>query len=108
MESGNVACAHAMNALVLPAVGWLSAAILLATLIAQVAAQWRDHSSKGVSRWLFIGQLLASLGFILYSVLTHNSVFAVTNTLIAGVAVIGQYTYYRNRRTLRRQTKNNA
>jgi len=81
-------------------VGWLSAAVLLATLIAQVTAQWRDRSSKGVSRWLFRGQLLASLGFVVYSVLTRNAVFVVTNILIAAVAVIGQYTYYRNRRSV--------
>ena len=83
------------------AVGWLSAATLLATLVTQVVAQWRDRSSKGVSRWLFVGQLAASVGFIAYSALKNDPVFIVTNTLLAGVAVFGQYTFYRNRRASR-------
>lgn len=80
------------------AVGWLSALVLLATLVAQIAAQWRDKSGKGVSPWLFAGQLSASLGFVVYSTLTNNVVFVVTNSLMATVALFGQYTYYRNRR----------
>jgi MtN3 and saliva related transmembrane protein len=91
-----------MGAIGTQAIGWCSAAILLATLIAQVSTQWRDRSSLGVSRWLFLGQLSASLGFLAYSVLTGNAVFVVTNALIAGVALIGQYTYRRNRRARRR------
>jgi MtN3 and saliva related transmembrane protein len=80
-------------------VGWSSAGILLATLISQIVTQWRDRSSKGVSPWLFLGQLTASLGFVAYSALTHNTVFVVTNSVLAGVALFGQYTFYRNRRT---------
>ena len=80
-------------------IGWLSASALLITLVAQIVTQWRDRTSKGVSPWLFIGQLSASLGFIIYSVLVNNTIFIVTNALIAGVALFGQYTYYRNRRT---------
>src|SRR5262245_47396659 len=87
-----------MNELSTQFVGWASAAVLLATLIAQVFEQWRDHTSKGVSPWLFVGQLAASAGFIFYSVLTKNVVFIVTNVLIAGVAVLGQLTYLRNKK----------
>jgi uncharacterized protein with PQ loop repeat len=79
-------------------IGWLSASALLITLVAQIVTQWRDRTSKGVSRWLFIGQVTASVGFIIYSVLVNNTIFIVTNCLIAGVALFGQYTYYRNRR----------
>jgi uncharacterized protein with PQ loop repeat len=91
-----------METLYIDLVGWLSAGALLATLITQVTKQWRNPTSKGVSRWLFIGQLGASAGFIAYSVLMRNTVFIVTNALIAGVAVFGQYTYYRNRRGAKR------
>ncbi|HTE42561.1 MAG TPA: hypothetical protein VK629_17205 [Steroidobacteraceae bacterium] len=80
-------------------IGWLSALVLIATLIAQIAQQWRDRTSRGISRWLFVGQLAASLGFTLYSARVGNSVFVVTNSLIAAVAVFGQLTYYRNRRS---------
>ena len=87
-----------MHNLATEIVGWISAMALLATLITQVVGQWRDRTSKGVSRWLFVGQLAASIGFICYSVLKDDTVFTVTNSLIACVAIFGQYTYYRNRR----------
>ena len=44
-------------------VGWTSSAILVVTIARQVYKQWHDHTSEGVSRWLFIGQMAASLGF---------------------------------------------
>jgi MtN3 and saliva related transmembrane protein len=79
------------------AVGWISALILLATLTRQVALEWQDKTRKGISAWLFVGQLTASIGFIVYSVLVDNMVFIVTNALIATVSIIGQYVYLRNR-----------
>ena len=90
-----------MNEFATNAIGWASAGVLLATLITQIVGQWRDRSSKGVSPWLFVGQLTASLGFVAYSALTNNMVFVVTNLLIAAVAVFGEYTYLRNRRAKR-------
>jgi uncharacterized protein with PQ loop repeat len=78
--------------------GWLSSAILVATLFAQVRKQWRDHTSKGVSRWLFIGQLAASTGFLVYSVLIENWVFTVTNSLTAVAAVLGLWILHVHRK----------
>ncbi len=46
-------------------VGWLASAVLIATLIRQIYKQWRSDQNQGVSRWLFIGQITASLLFIL-------------------------------------------
>lgn len=66
------------------AIGWISSLILIATIANQVAKQWRDRTSAGVSTWLFVGQLGASVGFTIYSLLLRNWVFAVTN----GVMVI--------------------
>ena len=70
------------------AIGWLSSLILLATVVSQVGKQWRERSGQSVSPWLFVGQTAASLGFTAYSVLVHNWVFTVTNSLllISGVA----------------------
>jgi len=70
------------------AIGWLSSLILLATILAQVRKQWRDPAKAGVTKWLFIGQTAASLGFTVYSALLGNWVFTVTNALLllAGVA----------------------
>lgn len=79
-------------------VGWTSSAILLATLARQVAKQWREGSSEGVSRWLFVGQTAASLGFTVYSALVRNWVFVVTNALILVNAIVGVLIVRRHRR----------
>ena len=84
------------------ALGWLSSGILVATVGKQVHKQWRDGQSHGVSRWLFIGQIAASLGFTLYSWLVDNWVFVVTNLLMLGNAVVGYgiVMYHRQRHRL--------
>lgn len=79
-------------------IGWTAAAILILTLGRQVYTQWRDRTSKGVSRWLFVGQCAASLSFVIYSWLLHNWVFVVTNALILLTALAGEFIYLRNRR----------
>jgi len=79
-------------------VGWLSAGILLLTLGRQVYVQWHSASTSGVSKWLFRGQIAASIGFVVYSYLLSNWVFVVTNALIGLIAVIGQARFwYRSR-----------
>ena len=71
-------------------VGWTASAILLATLGRQIVTQWKDKEAKGVSRWLFAGQIAASSGFIAYSWMLDNWVFIVTNSLILLTAVVGE------------------
>lgn len=71
-------------------IGWAASAILLATLTRQIITQWKDKDAKGVSRWLFLGQIAASVGFIAYSWMLDNWVFIVTNSLILMTAVVGQ------------------
>lgn len=79
-------------------IGWISSAILLATLARQVFTQWRERSTAGVSHWLFIGQLAASTGFLVYSWLLKNWVFVVTNAALLVTALVGQVIYRRNER----------
>jgi uncharacterized protein with PQ loop repeat len=74
-------------------VGWASSVILVLTIGKQVYKQWHEGSSEGVSKWLFIGQMAASLGFTVYSWLVGNMVFVVTNSLmllnaLAGFAIV--------------------
>ncbi len=83
-------------------VGWASSAILVATLVRQVGKQWREGTSEGVSRWLFVGQTAASLGFTVYSLLVRNWVFVVTNALILASAVAGMLIVLHHRRRARR------
>lgn len=78
-------------------VGWASALILLMTVSSQVWKQWRSRSSAGVSPWLFIGQISASFGFVIYSFAVDNMVFVLTNSLLLLAAVVGQYLYLHNR-----------
>lgn len=80
-------------------IGWFSSAVLLATLCSQIYKQWRHRTAEGVSKWLFIGQTVASFGFIIYSVLLHNWVFIVTNGLLLLAGVTGFILTF----TLRRQ-----
>lgn len=70
-------------------VGWASSLILVATIAKQVYKQWHEGSSEGVSKWLFIGQMAASLGFTIYSWLVGNMVFVVTNSLMLVNALAG-------------------
>jgi uncharacterized protein with PQ loop repeat len=77
--------------------GWVSSLVLLITLGQQVRKQWISRESRGVSTWLFVGQLAASAGFAVYSYLLDNWVFLTTNLLLVVNALIGQWVTLRNR-----------
>lgn len=79
-------------------VGWAASAVLIATLIQQVAKQAAEDSARGVSKWLFAGQITASIGFVVYSVLVDNWVFVLTNLCILVTAVVGQVITARKKR----------
>ncbi len=78
--------------------GWVSSAILLATLLSQIYKQWKQGTSKGVSKWLFIGQLATSVGFTIYSIAKGDLVFIVTNALLTASAILGIYIYFHFRK----------
>jgi MtN3 and saliva related transmembrane protein len=80
------------------AIGWMSSVVLVATIGKQVWKQWAEGASEGVSKWLFIGQIVASLGFTLYSALVKNWVFVASNVLMLGNGVLGSLILARNRR----------
>lgn len=75
-------------------IGWTSSLILLLTLVKQVHKQWKDGSSEGISKWLFVGQLTASIGFTLYSILTASWVFAFTNGALTLNNIVGIILYF--------------
>lgn len=70
-------------------IGWASSVILVVTIAKQVYKQWQDRTSAGVSTWLFVGQLAASVGFTIYSLLVRNWVFAVTNGIMVLNGLLG-------------------
>jgi MtN3 and saliva related transmembrane protein len=80
-------------------VGWVSSFILVLTIGKQIYKQWQEGSSENVSKWLFIGQMAASLGFLVYSWLVSNWVFVVTNAimLVNGMIGLGIVLYHKSR-----------
>ncbi|WP_437956570.1 hypothetical protein WME76_35045 [Sorangium sp. So ce119] len=80
------------------AIGWISSIILVLTVGKQVYKQWKSKTSEGVSKWLFLGQLAASAGFVVYSWLVDNWVFVATNLLMVANAVAGAVIVYVQRR----------
>jgi uncharacterized protein with PQ loop repeat len=85
--------------------GWGSSVILLATLIRQVYTQWRSRATAGLSKWLFIGQCAASVGYTVYSLLLHNWVYVSSNIAILVTAIVGESLYLRNRRAAARESR---
>ncbi|HSK71129.1 MAG TPA: SemiSWEET family transporter [Pyrinomonadaceae bacterium] len=86
-------------------IGWASSLILLATLVKQVYKQWKEGTGEGVSNWLFVGQLLASIGFTTYSYLVGNWVFIVTNGLLTINNIFGIVLSFYFKRKNRRQAQ---
>lgn len=84
------------------AVGWVSSGILVLTIAKQVYKQWQEGSSEGVSKWLFVGQMAASLGFTVYSWLVSNWVFVATNALMLCNGLLGLLIVLHHRRRERR------
>lgn len=79
-------------------IGWASSAVLVFTISAQLHKQWCAGTSKGVSKWLFIGQFFASSGFVGYSWLIESWVFVATNAVLALEALLGLFIVYLHRR----------
>lgn len=90
------------------AIGWFSSIVLVLTIGKQVYKQWQSGSSEGVSKWLFVGQMTASLGFTIYSVLVKNWVFVVTNALMLCNALAGYGIVLTHRRRERRGQRREA
>ncbi len=83
-------------------IGCAASAILLVTLAAQIHKQWARGTTQGVSRLLFIGQFLASVGFTIYSAVIGSTLFVVVNALLAANAVIGAVLWFVQRSRERR------
>lgn len=78
--------------------GWLSSFVLVLTIGRQVYRQWASGQSEGVSGWLFVGQMIASIGFTTYSWMLRSWVFVVTNALLFVSALVGWLILRQQRR----------
>lgn len=83
--------------------GWVSSLILVLTIAKQVYKQWKEGSSEGVSKWLFVGQMSASLGFTIYSWMVRNWVFVATNAVMLLNGLIGFLIVMHHRRREQRE-----
>lgn len=97
-DFGRTGQACSGSAMLTDIIGWASALVLLLTVSSQVWKQWRTKTSAGVSKWLFIGQISASLGFVIYSFALDNWVFVFTNAFLMLTAILGQFLFLRNKR----------
>ena len=77
-------------------IGWASTVVLIATVGRQAFTQWKSGATEGVSRWLYVGQAITSLGYVVYSVLLGNWVFVVSNLFLLAIAAVGQLLLMRN------------
>lgn len=94
-----------MSETVIEVVGWVSSAILVLTIGKQIYKQYKEGSSEGVSKWLFIGQMAASFGFTAYSWLVGNWVFVATNAIMLLNGLIGLTIVRHHRRHRKGQTE---
>ena len=78
--------------------GWLASLILLSTIGRQIWRQAHAPTVEGVSKWLFIGQMAASVLYLVYSILVRNPVFIASNAALLVAGVTGQVIYLRRRR----------
>lgn len=79
-------------------VGWAASALLVLTIGHQVRRQWRTGHADGVSRWLYVGQMAASSGFVAYSIHLGDTVFIATNSILLLAAVLGLISVLRSRK----------
>jgi MtN3 and saliva related transmembrane protein len=79
-------------------IGFASSFILLLTIGKQVYKQYKEGTSEGVSKWLFLGQITASIGFLIYSVMKNDIVFIVTNGLMVVNSLVGIGILFYHRR----------
>jgi lipid-A-disaccharide synthase-like uncharacterized protein len=72
---------------------------LLSTIGRQIWRQAHAPTVEAVSKWLFIGQMCASLLYLVYSVMVKNPVFIASNAALLVTGIIGQVNYLRRRRS---------
>lgn len=77
--------------------GWTSSFILVFTIGFQLYRQSQSQSKKKVSKFLYLGQLLANIGFVFYSILLDNKVFIFTNSILVIENAVGFYYTLRKR-----------
>jgi uncharacterized protein with PQ loop repeat len=79
-------------------IGWSAVAVLFATMAGQAWKEWRDRVKHGIGKWFFVGQVTASILFIVYSAMVGSTIFVVGNVLVLSAAIAGGAILAYNRR----------
>ena len=81
-------------------VGWAAVTALFLTMSGQAWKLWRDRVKHGVGKLFFVGQIVSSSLFLIYSAMVGDRVFVVGNALVltAAIACGGILLYNRARR----------
>ena len=88
--------------------GWLASLILLSTIGRQIWRQAHAPTVEGVSKWLFIGQMVASVLYLAYSILVNNPVFVASNAALLIAGITGQVIYLRRRHEQERKPQRDS
>jgi uncharacterized protein with PQ loop repeat len=83
--------------------GWLASLILLSTIGRQIWRQAHSPTVEGVSKWLFIGQMAASVLYLVYSILVKNPVFIASNAALLIAGITGQVIYLHRKHSAARK-----
>ena len=70
-------------------IGWAAVTVLFVTMASQAWKEWRDRVKHGMSKWFFVGQVTASILFLVYSALVGNRIFVVGNALVLMASIAG-------------------
>lgn len=73
--------------------GWLASVILLSTIARQIWRPPHAPTVEAMSKWLFIGQIPASVLYLTYSLLAGNAVFVASNAASLATGITGQVIY---------------
>ena len=79
-------------------IGWCAVGALFFTMTGQAWKQWRDRVKTGIGKYFFVGQVMASVCFLAYSILKGDTVFIVGNALVLAAAISGGIILFVNRR----------
>lgn len=77
-------------------IGWASAVVLVVATLKELQQQWHSRSHAGVWPWLFVLQLIAAVGFTVYSAMIESWVFFAANASLIVANGVAHFIYRRN------------
>ncbi len=79
-------------------IGWIGSGLVFMTISYQVWKQWQSKSTKGISPWLYAGQLVANVFLGTYSIIEETWVFFASNILVFLSSAVGLGIYIHHKK----------